>query len=319
MLILAMFALSLVGCRDTVVVGAAVRQHSESAVGVELRGSFSAADAAKSIVTQSSNVGLFAVSAASTSAGRLVTTGTFTQSGESWRYASEPTDRLILEFSNGQSIEYQFETIEGVDTSSAENFIASNHRLTYQVASAEYGTLRIDSARSGQNRQVEIDGTLRFDELRYTIDLALVSWDYFENDSSGMEYQDEYVVSGTVSGEDYQLTVDETWSFLLVSSVDSSSESTKTSSVSNATKIMNSRLQAGGVDYQWNNCRIQKAFRDGKPGEMDYWQGQGGLLRNGEQYGDCGWWETPYSVGFALYTAEGEIVLEEWMWDDNGD
>jgi hypothetical protein len=51
----------------------------------------------------------------------------------------------------------------------------------------------------------------------------------------------------------------------------------------------------------------------GQPSESDYWQGSGGLRRNGQPYGECGFYSTEFMVGFALYTDNAELVLEEWV------
>ena len=270
-----------------------------------LRSSTDAVETARTVAEDSSVLGLTAVVAASNQTGRLTTTGTFTESGGSWTYDQTPSDRMVIRFQDGTSVEFEFETIEGIDTSSVENFLNSTHRLDFTVSSEDDGTVRVYSEKHVQDRLVNLAGSLRINERDYEVDLELVGWEYFDNDSSGMQYDNEYTATGTVTGGDYLLTVDEQWEYVIVS-VDGSSSSA-------STKVLNSRLVAGGQDYQWDNCTLQKAFSDGQPGDPDHWQATGGLRRDGEAHGFCDLYGTAHSVGFAVYINNEATILEEWM------
>lgn len=267
--------------------------------------SYSAPQTARTIATEGSRRGLEAVAVASQS-GRLVTTGTFTESAQGWTYDAQPSDRMVIVTSDDLRVEYIFEIIEGSDTSSVDNFLYSDHRLVFEISSEAYGTLAIQSARVGQDRQMQINGVLNVSEKAYTVDINITGRDYFENDSSGMEYQDEHHTNGTIQGENYLLTIDDHWYFDMISLPGESA-------ISDSTNIINSGLALNDENYQWDNCKLQKSFAGGQPSQSDYWQGSGGLRRNGEPYGQCGFYGTEFTVGFALYTDNAELVLEEWI------
>lgn len=270
-----------------------------------LLSSYSAPETARTIATQGTRTGLYAVAVASQS-GRLATTGTFTESAHGWTYTAQPSDRMVIAPSDGQRVEYIFETIEGSDPSSVDNFLDSDHRLVFQISSEAHGTLAIQSARVGQDRQMQISGELNVSGKVYAVELNHTGREYSENDSTGMEYQGEHRATGTIQGENYLLTIDEQWYFDMISLPGESASS-------NSTKFINSGLALDGENYQWESCRLQKSFRGGQPSESDYWQGSGGLWRNGEPHGECGFYSTEFMVGFALYMDNAELVLEEWV------
>jgi hypothetical protein len=233
-------------------------------------------DRASSDGLAAANLTVEAALAASLRAGgtRLVTTGTIDSNG--WK--AEPSDRLVVIY-EGRTFTVRVSAMNGVFTST-DDFFSSNHLLEAMIASDGI-EIAVRSERNGGVRRAAARGRMAIDEVWYTFDLTSNGSEYFEHDTTGVDYQEEHRLQGSVDFEGAHLDVDESWRFHLVSSSGPGG-----AAVSNAIRTIGNRLQAGGHTYEWSGVRTQKAFRDGRPSEVDsYWGAAGSVLRDGQPYG----------------------------------
>jgi hypothetical protein len=227
----------------------------------------------------SANVAVEGVFTASQAAGtgQVVTTGTLTQQGQAFAYAPSPSDRLVVEFGDGTAIDFWIDEIAG-DSTSAAAFLNNDHEFQYRVAVDGKIDMTFESRRQAGSLAAGAVGSYVHEGVDYDIDLSMAGAYDFESDSTGTYFRDEHRTTGSITASGYDLDVDETWYFELVTS-DSGSAQAATRTVANS-------LQLGGDTFDWVDVATAKSFRNGKPSEIDtYWKARGEILRNGEQHG----------------------------------
>ena len=227
----------------------------------------------------SANIAVEGVFMASQAAGlgEPVTTGTLTQQGQGFAYAGAPSDRLVVEFSDGTTIDFWIEEISG-DSTSAAAFLNNDHVLEYRVAVDGKIDMTFESRRQGGALGAGAVGSYVYEDVEYDIDLAMAGTYYFESDSTGTHFRDEHRTTGSVTASGYDLDVDETWYFELVTSGGGSAQA--------ASRTVSNSLQLGDDTFDWVDVATKKSFSNGKPSQIDtYWDATGDILRNGEAYG----------------------------------
>ena len=68
--------------------------------------------------------------------GRVVYTGTLTQTQASYTYAASPSDRLVINFVGGLVNEYTFTNLQGAFSGPASDFFSSDHAVAFRFVSA---------------------------------------------------------------------------------------------------------------------------------------------------------------------------------------
>ena len=210
----------------------------------------------------------------------LITTGTLTQTGQnSFSYSATPTDRLVVQLSNGENYEIQFQQFTGDFSGDAQNYLSSNHNLSFSLTGPT-ADITVSSQRSGINVQANLDGTLILEGIDYTADLNMTGTNRFDIDNTGFEYNVDNAYTGTLTSATISLTINETWVYNNVSA-------TGSGNAENGIRTFNNSWTRNGNEFRFQNGRLQIAFRDGRPSDYSngYWMAQGELLANGEQIG----------------------------------
>ena len=237
----------------------------------------------------------------------LVTTGTLTQSpGDPnvFIYSTAPEDRLRIIFADGVQVDYFVIAIVGsLQSGDAFVFLQSPHNLHYRVMvngelDLEINSLRVSTGYYSQDTQVTVSGTFPHQEAIYTADLVYTGDYYHEGDSSGTETELNESVTGTITATEFAMTVAESISSITIS--------TSVETASSSSRTMNNMWTSGGILYQFQNGLIKRAFKDGRPSELDRDWFAGGVLRQaGIQIGEL-------KLGVDPTLAFIEINLEMW-------
>ena len=249
----------------------------------------------------SANIAVEGVFMASQSAGlgQVVTTGTLTQQGQAFAYVATPSDRLVVEFGDGTTIDFWIEEISG-DSTSAAAFLNNDHLLEYRVAVEGKIDMTFESRRQGGSLGAGAVGSYVYEGAEYDVDLSMAGTYYFESDSTGTHFRDEHRTTGSVTGTGYDLDVDETWYFELVTSNGGSAQA--------ASRTVSNSLQLGNDTFDWVDVATKKSFSNGKPSQVDtYWDATGEILRNGESYAA---YRLDLSDPDFIYFAVGDIRVE---------
>jgi hypothetical protein len=248
---------------------------------------------------------------------RLVSTGTLTQQGQTWAYAGEPNDRLVVQFASGTNVDFYITRMQGDFSIDAANFLQSNHNFDYRVVISGVSDLSFtsDVASGASNFHATARGTLLSSNVTYTVDLTLSGLYSFEIDSTGSSLLNDYGTTGTIVAPGYSLTVNERRRFELISAVVNFGGATRTDTATSEQTWNNNTLIFGADTYQWTNAQKQKSFKNGKPSSVDtYWQASGGVLKNGAPFGLYKF-ETGSVFGyvnFDLVLPNEVIELESW-------
>ncbi len=245
--------------------------------------------------------------------GSLVTTGTVTYTSQSASYDPAPADHLVAVLTDGRRIDFTFSQLVGDLSGDADQLIDHDHLLDFHAAMDGVGDLHLQSGRQNGGYQAAAEGSLIIGGVSYQIDLGSRGSHQFENDSTGGSYDDQYQTTGSVRAPDFDLTVDESWQYKSVWTTGSGSHHAST-----AIRTVNSQLAVGGDVYDWVGARTQKAFRDGKPSEIDtYWKAAGGVTKNGAPFGQ--YQLVPEVFGnaggklrFVLALPDTTVELESW-------
>ena len=139
------------------------------------------------------------------------TTGTLTQNvNNNWTYSATPTDKLILTYSDGSSIEFKFDVITGYDEGDEDNF-KNSHTMDFTTYIKDYIDLRIESTATPNSDKTyfvnKVSGTyINFGEsFAVNIEHSYDTYYLVGSSISTAEFND--LVSGTVtsSSKAYQL------------------------------------------------------------------------------------------------------------------
>lgn len=245
---------------------------------------------------------------ASVGSGELVTTGTVEQRGSQYAYDPSPDDALVVVLEDAPRTTFRIHAMDG-DFSSASAFLAGDHELRFAVEVEAQMTLEIGSVRRNGAFDTSAAGTILVEGLDLDVDVHARGTSTSEVDSTGSRFHSAFTTTGTVTGPAFDLVLDETWDFELVTAGDESAQS--------AVRTLANTLSTDGDDYDWVDVRTQKSYRDGRPSELDtFWTAQGQLLRNGQPFGAYRLDADPIgedSGGFVLFMLdlpEGSFELE---------
>lgn len=250
-------------------------------------------------------------------AGRQVGAPAVQQGTVVWRdgqvqYSAEPAGQLRVVAPMG-TWAFQISVAEG-NPSSTEAFFDGDHRLTVHATSDAGSDLDLSSSRAGVQRQARVTGKAVVEGVTYDLDLTFSGQERFETDSTGTSYNADLATTGWAEGPDFHLEVDETWRFELVAG-----NGPGGFVANSAQRTVRGGLMAGGHVYGFRDIETKRAFRDGKPTELDtYWSAQGEVLQDGLQWGHVGMRVDvvdPNSGGFVrfvLQSGAGDVVLESY-------
>ena len=218
--------------------------------------------------------------------------GTLTQSASNsdyWTYSATPSDKLVIIYANGPTIELKFSTFNGYVDGTWENFCDS-HILDFTVKIAGQIDLRIQSqCNVGEHIEWQrtITGTVLYEGENYTIDITHTG-SKSSSVSSGIafyDYQEQY--SGTANSSSKVITISE-------SSVTHLGHNSNLGQHVKEVKLWNnSSTTFGGTTYQFQNVGVIWVGGSilGSPGtfnkviEGEKWAVQGTVLKSGQLFG----------------------------------
>lgn len=228
------------------------------------------------------------------------------------RYEPSPTDKLVIYRADGSKTEMAVLQLSGSGRD-AESFFQEDHRIQIRfVADTLVG--EVSSVRSGTRRQAALRGRARVEKAWWEADLVISGSESFDSDRSGSRLFDDHDLRGTVRREDAKIDVSEHWTYELVSA--RAGVGAHMGTASSAVRTVRSTAELGGARYAWREVRTRKAFRDGKPTELDtFWSADGEVLRDGATVGRLkkfarAFGESGGFVGFEVETPDGRIELE---------
>ncbi len=242
-----------------------------------------------------------------------ITTGTLTQYAPtltSFRYDASPTDRLIVTFLSGQSMQYIFRDFQGEYTGEGDNFLSKDHRIIWEEKFEPASSLEMGSAQLQGTREGYIKGNAVVAGEPYRFDVTLSGTYHFSNDRSGSEYRAKQTMRGIVETQTQLIFLNENIDGEIVSA---QNPNASTSIVSRSSRLVASRLQMGDTIYE-ASARIQKVFKEGKPSENTYWQGTTGqiTLKGKLLVKILATYEYPYQKIKAVLQDGKEVELESW-------
>jgi hypothetical protein len=214
--------------------------------------------------------------------GTLITTGTITQSSNQFSYAAQPSDRLRFVFSNGSVLEYTFTVLEGDLTQpDGTRFLRKDHHVVYKLITSgtapSAGTnLEVSLERSNGVYQNSLKGILVDAGVSYDVDTQTQGRVLSELGNGSVRFESEEQTTGTITSTGFSATIDETFSYTLVS-VSRAAEDVR--------HTINNTWTLGDDNFALANATIFRVFSDGRPTEFDSWVASGVVTRNGQNVG----------------------------------
>ena len=210
----------------------------------------------------------------------LVTTGTVRQTGDQYVYEPAPADVLVVELEGTPRATFRIHTMTG-DMSRASAFLGGDHEFLYDVEVDGRMDITFGSARAGSTFETSAEGSMTLGGVELDIDVAAAGTHSSEVDTSGSHYENAFRTTGSVSGPGFDMAVDETWDFELITASGDGGGSAQS-----AVRTVANSLDLGPNTYDWVGVRTQKSYRDGRPSSLDtFWTAEGEVLRDGEPYG----------------------------------
>lgn len=253
---------------------------------------FTSSNEITQLSTNAISIAVDAVWVASGITGVITTTGTLTQNPSNpdvWTYSANPTDRFILNFSDGTSIVFTFYSINGYTGGDADDF-KNSHQMDFNTFVQNSINLRINSNTYPQNGktywQRTITGTAQFDLQGMNVNIlhtGNISYD-IGNGFAFYSYTEQ--ATGTSNTGSLSINVNEGyWRFI-------GNNSNLSTFVMNTEITNNSSGNFGSTTYQYQNARVFWAAASVIYGgyynmvvDPSNWVAQGTMQKNGQTYG----------------------------------
>lgn len=284
---------------------------TESELALAYRAPASVVDAGRGALELGGQV--IEIASALSNAGSARTYGTLTETADGrLSYEPQPADRIVVERAGGQRFEVMVFEIAG-GGQDVTTFLQGDHVLRLHIT-GEAIDAEVRSSRRGSAREAGIRGRLSIDGDRLGVDLTLRGTETFDSDRSGSRLFDDHDLAGTIMRGADRIEVLEHWTYELVSARGATESRMETAS--SVVRNVQSTMELAGRRIEWRNVRTKKAFRNGKPNELDtFWEGTGEVRENtvlvgrvekfAEAYGESGGF-----VGFQIETGGGPVELE---------
>ena len=253
---------------------------------------FSSSNKITLLSTDAISLAVDAVWEASGITGVTTTTGTLTQNPSNpdiWTYSSSPNDKLVLNFANGEIVEFIFYSINGYTGGTAEDFKWS-HQMDFNFYIQNYVDTRINSNTYPQDGKIywqrTITGTALFDSQNMTVNISHIGNIQYEIGNGFAFYTYNEQATGTSSTGSLSINVSEGyWRFI-------GNNSNNSTFVMNTEITNNSSGNFSGTSYQYQNARVFWAAASVIYGgyynmvvDPNDWVAQGTMLKNGQGFG----------------------------------
>jgi len=219
--------------------------------------------------------------------GQARTTGTLTPGyGGAYRYAPQPSDRLVLHYA-GQVHEFVVhEAVGNPQAMTTDAWILSPHRLSYTHRVADQAEAELQIVYDGSAFEVSMRGWTTQWGRRYDMDLHSSGRAAGVLDYDGQDTQTAYALTGTISGSGLVVDVLERHSSSLVAATSLRTLPSQRGTASSSNSTLSSTMTFGGSRYELQNVQIQ-AGTSSRGGQAS--AGMTGLsgtvLRDGQPFG----------------------------------
>ena len=218
----------------------------------------------------------------------VVATGTLTQQGtsESFVYAPEPSDRLVVVFTDGTRNELWVTDMRGDFTGKAEDYLGRDHAFQYRIVqSGGKGEidLEIGDGQLSGGTEATLKGTFEIEGVTYTADVVRKGTKTSSVEIQFAEYTTEEALTGTGSGGDsLAITLSESYRYRSMYSSGRFLQST--------TRTVRDTWTQGGASYT-ADAVVVKHLEDFRAIEIDTgtgWKAEGSITKDGANIGELG-------------------------------
>jgi hypothetical protein len=215
--------------------------------------------------------------------GKVVKTGTLTQSLFGFKYDPTPSDKLVLKLKDGTH-EFAVKEVRGdMQAQTPEAFLGKNHHLHYVHTLEGSGAVEVKANAVGMGWAAELTGWYKEGEQRYELNLKVEGGSSFENSGrSGQESKTDYKIKGELIAPGFKLTVDERHFFNLVSMREA---------VTHSIDENRNTLKVGKTTYRWVDTSVTKVFKTAGGRMMPVfdasskWAVSGKVLKDKKEFG----------------------------------
>ncbi len=237
----------------------------------------------------------------------LITTGTLTQTGNTFTYSATPTDRLRVVFTNGSTMEFIISAMNGDFSGDEDWFLQNDHQFVLQVIIPGSMDVQISTVFSGGSLQNTLNGTMTIEGVTYQANITEAGTVQFSINGSLAMFDRIEALTGSITGPDFSMTVNNHhWYYSIYNAND-------TSFAVNRTRDYNSTWNIGGVNYGAQNIRIKTALLNGWANDLNYWEAYGTIVENGVVIGQVDWGINPSNNMAEVWIdyANERVVLEQ--------
>ena len=207
---------------------------------------------------------------------QIVTSGTLTQTGNQFNFQPTPTDRLVLQYSNGTRFEIFVDQIQG-NFESIDSFFDQDHSLSLRAVSEGVLNITVSSQKTDQQTQGNLQGDVLIDQVNYQLNLQRnKSINRNSVDFGSGERDTEEQLSGTIRAPNFEAQINEYSRYKLV---------IFDNAIENVTRTIDNLWVYAGTQYSLQQAMIRHETLNGWPNPSDYWVAEGSLLENGQVIG----------------------------------
>ncbi|MEN8193039.1 MAG: hypothetical protein ABFS12_09505, partial [Bacteroidota bacterium] len=245
-----------------------------------------------------------AVWGASELAGQVVLTGTLSQNNQDvWSYSASPSDKLVVVFMDGTSIEFKFASIDGYVDGDADDFKES-HAMDFTTYINNYVDIRIVSNTGPYDGKIQwqrtISGTVIIDGDIQNVNLQHNGERESELGSGFLFMTVDETIVGTSSGNNASYSINDRYRVSLAHNSNAGQFNKDTQYWKNST------VSAGGTSYAFQGLDVfyvgGTQFADeanlGIYNKVlnDYqWSSEGSVLKDNQSFGNIIFSEAPVS------------------------
>ncbi len=219
--------------------------------------------------------------------GRIVSTGTLTQGyGGAFQYSPQPADRLVVHYA-GQVHEFVIQEAQGNSQAmNSDAWLSAPHQLRYRHRMGDQAEAAIFVRFDGSAFESSVQGWTTQWSARYDMNLQATGRGAGVRDYGGQDVQTTYDLTGTITGNGVELTVNERHTSSLVAATSLRLLPSQRGSASQSTSTLNNTLNMRGVRFQLQNVQVQTGTRvrrgEGTAGMTGL---SGTVLRDGQPFG----------------------------------
>lgn len=219
-------------------------------------------------------------------------------------YRATPRDRLRVNYSDGRSLDYIISDIQGYPNEGPDAFLKNDYKINCRVIEKAAATdLTVNVTQSGGATRTATTGSMMIGSTPYRMDAQISRTTYFDSSSGSAEYNNETVLQGSVRSSDFNLLMDETSSFVLMSY--------DGETASHLNRTSNSQWSVAGKNYGFVNASFHRSDKNGRPAHMDTeWGADGDIRRNNQRWGTLASQVNGRSFEVWGVFADGSLVLE---------